>query len=143
MTEFSEKLEKLRIDRNMSKTDLANKSGLTPAYISQLTRGERTTPSEDVVNKVSKALNLDREARLNLLEIAGYSSTSFPDVTTLSSRNVTRREDLGEAPSAQVFHGRQTELATLKQWVMNPKCYLVMILGIGGIGKTALAAALT
>ncbi len=143
MTSFSEVLEELRKSQRMSKKELAHKSGLTPSYISQLTRGGRTTPSEDAVNRVCRALNLDRESRQNLLERAGYSSTSFSDIMSLSSKNGVPREDLGEAPTAQVFHGRQDELVTLKQWVMDPNCQLVMILGIGGIGKTALATALT
>ncbi len=143
MTSFSEVLEELRRSRQMSKKDLAHRAGLTPSYISQLTLGERTTPSEEVVNSLSVALNLDRESRLNLLKVAGYSSTSFADTSTLSSKNVTRREDLREAPSAQVFHGRQEELAMLKQWTMDQNCQLALIQGIGGIGKTALTAAFT
>lgn len=45
-------------------------------------------------------------------------------------------------PNIPVFFGRLEELATLRQWVISDRCRLVMVSGIGGIGKTALAATL-
>ena len=41
-----------------------------------------------------------------------------------------------------VFYGRTAELATLAQWIVADRCRLVALLGIGGIGKTALAVKL-
>lgn len=40
------------------------------------------------------------------------------------------------------FQGRTEELSALQQWIMQNGCRLVAILGIDGIGKTALAAKL-
>jgi Cdc6-like AAA superfamily ATPase len=52
------------------------------------------------------------------------------------------RQNWGNAPDVSVFYGRQTELATLKNWIIDNNCHLVAILGMGGIGKTALSAKL-
>lgn len=51
-------------------------------------------------------------------------------------------QDWGEAPDVSNFFGRATELNTLSQWIQRDRCRLVAILGMGGIGKTALTAKL-
>jgi WD40 repeat protein len=40
------------------------------------------------------------------------------------------------------FYGRTGELQTLEQWIVTERCRVVALLGIGGIGKSALAAKL-
>ncbi|HAZ44913.1 MAG TPA: hypothetical protein DDW76_11685, partial [Cyanobacteria bacterium UBA11369] len=50
--------------------------------------------------------------------------------------------DLGEAPDVSLFYGRSQEIATLSQWIVRDQCRLVAILGVGGIGKTALSVKL-
>ncbi|MEI1377899.1 NB-ARC domain-containing protein [Nostoc sp. UHCC 0926] len=50
--------------------------------------------------------------------------------------------DWGEAIFNSAFYGRTEELTTLEQWILNEHCQLVALLGIGGIGKTALSVKL-
>src|SRR6185312_1308661 len=49
-------------------------------------------------------------------------------------------EGWGEAPDTAGFVGRGDELALLRGWVLQERCRLVAILGMGGIGKTSLVA---
>src|SRR6266852_7296509 len=49
------------------------------------------------------------------------------------------RVDWGEALDVPSFYDREQELATLSRWVVQEGCRLVSVLGMGGIGKSALA----
>lgn len=53
-----------------------------------------------------------------------------------------KHQDWGEAVESGAFYGRTTELTTLEQWIVQDHCRLVMLLGMGGIGKTALSVKL-
>lgn len=52
------------------------------------------------------------------------------------------REDWGEAPDTSLFCGRDKQLETLTQWVVVDHCRIVAIMGMGGVGKTALCTQL-
>ncbi|MCQ3972806.1 MAG: hypothetical protein DPW09_05080 [Anaerolineae bacterium] len=52
------------------------------------------------------------------------------------------REDWAEAPDVAVFYGRQAELVTLTHWAVEERCRLIGLMGLGGVGKSALCARL-
>src|SRR5713101_6938027 len=53
-----------------------------------------------------------------------------------------RRVDWGEALAVPSFYDREEEVASLSQWVVQERCRVVSVLGLGGIGKSALAVSL-
>lgn len=48
----------------------------------------------------------------------------------------------GEAIDVSVFYGREQDLTVLQQWIVGDRCRLVALLGMGGIGKSALSVKL-
>jgi WD40 repeat protein/DNA replication protein DnaC len=51
----------------------------------------------------------------------------------------TSYQDWGAAPPVSYCYGRTQELDTLKEWILQDKCNLILLLGQGGIGKTTLS----
>ncbi len=49
------------------------------------------------------------------------------------------RVDWGDALTVTTFYGREWELNLLSEWVVQERCWVVSVLGQGGIGKSALA----
>ncbi|KAF3888019.1 MULTISPECIES: NB-ARC domain-containing protein [Nostocales] len=52
------------------------------------------------------------------------------------------RVDWGEAVDVVVFYGRNEELTEFQKWIFDEECRLVALLGMGGLGKTALSVKL-
>jgi len=72
-------------------------------------------------------------------------STEHPLLNTsvrIQDSALTCHQKWGEAIDVSVFYGRSAELATLEQWIIQHRCRLVAVLGIGGVGKTALSVKL-
>ncbi len=91
----------------------------------------------------------------HLLEKAGYKKGWFPVQQIISpiqtdkepeidfgDTKSTPSQDWGEAIDVSVFHGRIKELAQVQQCIVQQRCRLVAILGMGGIGKTAFSVKL-
>ena len=50
--------------------------------------------------------------------------------------------DWGDALAVPVFYGREQEMAQLSQWVVQKRCRVVSVLGLGGIGKSTLVVSM-
>ncbi|NET60528.1 MAG: hypothetical protein F6K47_31635 [Symploca sp. SIO2E6] len=69
------------------------------------------------------------------------SQTVVPDNNTIGG-TTNHHQDWGEAIDVSYFYGRREELATLEQWIIDDHCRLITLIGMGGIGKTALSVKL-
>ncbi|WGV26263.1 NB-ARC domain-containing protein [Halotia branconii] len=86
---------------------------------------------------ISKVLN--REGGVDKQTIEKLFSAFNLKIDKNDYLSSTNRLDWGEAIFTPSFYGRIEELATLEGWILNEQCRLVALLGIGGVGKTALS----
>ncbi|WP_404785339.1 NB-ARC domain-containing protein [Altericista sp. CCNU0014] len=90
----------------------------------------------EAVTKSNVRSVLERRWRV-LGQENGESITETPEkILSLSS---PCREDWGGALDGSTFYGRADERSILKEWIVRDRCRLVGILGMGGMGKTALS----
>lgn len=85
------------------------------------------------------------ESDLNQEDSRGEIQNTIPQYACLSRARAKSQNqfDWGEAPDVSEFYGRADELATLHHWIINERCRLVTLLGMGGMGKTSLSVKLT
>ena len=58
----------------------------------------------------------------------------------IATNNKLNKYFCSEAPDVSIFYGRTDALNTLEKWIIDDCCRLIILVGIGGIGKTSLSA---
>lgn len=105
-------------------------STLGDAFI-DLWSSAATFPPESIHDKV---LNLTQAIE------NGASTAAAVSVAADSSATLTpsTRVDWDNALAVDAFYGREWEVRMLTEWVVKQQCRVITVLGLGGIGKSAL-----
>lgn len=111
------------------KVQLLSSQSLHPTTVRKILRGT-SSGDENSLRLIFQALGLE-------LEELDYTQPGIEDLVAVNSY-----QDWGEAVDVSVFYGRELELETLRQWILEEHCRLVAVLGMGGIGKTTLSVKL-
>jgi predicted ATPase/DNA-binding XRE family transcriptional regulator len=127
---FAAQLRALREAAGFTQEELATVAGLSVHAVSALERGERRRPHPDTVRALSAALDLTGASR---------------DALVVSARAPARHaavDELSGSPlplAMTALLGRDADVEKLRQWLADPACRLVSLIGSGGVGKTRLA----
>ncbi|GAB4289500.1 MAG: hypothetical protein Fur0025_23990 [Oscillatoriaceae cyanobacterium] len=148
-------LERLYADLAVAKEELGShpRQGLTPTektHLRGLLCGYSPIEIAKILHKAPKGVYADLAKTLyRYIEILmgnPFNSWSniVPGLAEAGYRKLSprRSQDWNLAPDVSIFYGRTQELALLQQWIVGDRCRLVALLGMGGIGKTALAVRL-
>lgn len=77
---FGKYLKRLRKYQGFSQRELAEACGINHTYISKIENGHDDAPSEEVLNKIAKALQLPRFPRLEMIIAAGKIPSEFKEL---------------------------------------------------------------
>ena len=127
----------------LSYQEIAEASGYDAEYIKQIGSKLWRSLSDYLARKVTKK-NLRSVFRQYLEEnnLLPLDSANQEDSVSGNSSKGSRLQDWGDAIAVKNFVGRESELDSLTEWLLDDRCRLISILGMGGIGKTAIASQL-
>ena len=113
--------------------ELSYRAGITPVTLRKVLTREKGVDKRTLV-QLLMAFNLE-------LTPSDYSKPDDEQVNQ-DDDHVPKFIDWGEIVDVSVFYGRSQELIRIEQWVVRDRCRIVALLGMGGMGKTSLAAKL-
>ncbi|MDY6897177.1 MAG: NB-ARC domain-containing protein [Cyanobacteriota bacterium] len=76
------------------------------------------------------------------LQIESATSTRKKSAEVLPKVKTVPAQDWGEATDTSIFYGRTKELTQVKKWILQDRKRLVVLLGMGGVGKTTFSVKL-
>ncbi|WP_026103034.1 hypothetical protein [Pseudanabaena sp. PCC 6802] len=142
----------------LSYVEIADQHGYDPEYIKQVGSNVWKLLTQELGFKISKS-NFRAVIRRYISKESGGryeqkeawkvfigEDVSEESLSEKSAKDPPLQQDWGAAIDLHTFYGRERELNLLSQWILgdtsNPiqnGCRLVMLLGMGGIGKTSLS----
>jgi predicted ATPase/transcriptional regulator with XRE-family HTH domain len=133
---FGDVLRRLRAGARLTQEELAEAAGLSPRTVSDLERGVKRTARKDTAELLADALDLAGPLREVFVAAA---RGRVPAAEVLAARAEALDAFAGNLPiQLSSFVGRADELAGLAAAMRRSS--LVTVVGVGGVGKTRLAA---
>jgi predicted ribonuclease YlaK len=113
--------------------EIAKEAGYDPGYIKDTGSKLWQTLSDVYRVKVTK---------LNFKGVLQRAVRNTKEITQSLKLKIQNSTDWGEAIDVSIFYGRTQERETLARWIVQDRCRLVALLGMGGMGKTSLSVKL-
>ncbi len=145
-------LKKLLKERKLSQRQFAKQANLTTDYVSKLVNGHIAEPRKEIRTKIAQGLGI---TEIKLQELLNQNSNIDTDITQSETTNFRQISgevakansncvnDWGDAIDVESYWGRREEIILLEAWILgnaSHRCRLVAVLGMGGVGKTSIAA---
>ncbi|MFQ4146142.1 eIF2A-related protein [Chlorogloeopsis sp. ULAP02] len=120
--------------------ELSYRTQLAPFTVSKVLAREEGVDKQ-TLEYFFRAFGLEL-TKSDFVRVGSGDAGNQKDAKTRRHTDAGNQVDWGEAVDVSIFFGRMEELSKLEYWVVNDRCRLIALLGMGGIGKTSLAVKL-